>query len=44
MLIKPVLKGRRKDDVEVIENKTEVNGIETKNECGDSSDIVAIII
>ena len=44
MLIRPVLKGEMENDVEVIEDKTEVNGTEIENECDDSSDIVAMTI
>ena len=44
MLIRPVLKSRRENDAEIVENKTEVNWTETENECDDSSDIVAMTI
>ena len=44
MLIRLVLKGGREDNVRVIEDKTGVDGTETENECGDSSDIVAMAI
>ena len=44
MLIKSVLKNERENDAEVIEDKTEVNGTETEDECGDSSNIIAMTI
>ena len=44
MLIKLILKGGMKNDVGVIEDKTEVNETETEDECGDSSDIIAMTI
>ena len=44
MLIRSVLKGKKENDVEVIEDKTEVGGTETEGECGDSSDIIAMAI
>ena len=44
MLIRPVLKSEKENDAEVVEDKTEVNGTETEDECDDSSDIVAMII
>ena len=44
MLIRLVLKGGREDDARVVEDKTEINGTETEDECGDLSDIVAMAI
>ena len=44
MLIRPVLKGGRENDAEVVEDKTEVGGTETEDEYNDSSDIVAMTI
>ena len=44
MLIRLVLKNETENDAEVIEDKTEVDETETKDECDDSSDIVAMTI
>ena len=44
MLIKLVLKGGMKNDVEVVEDKTKVDETETEGEYNDSPDIVAMTI
>ena len=44
MLIKPVLKNEKKNDTEIIEDKTEIDRTETENKCNDSLNIVVMII